>query len=139
MQFCISVTLAKRNQQCYVKKKHSRDASCETQAFGFTCLGFFYSQQEFLKKTRVKNKVLTSHTIKGYNILYDSPGTNNGQSPFDINHSRLEQWELVFEVLSFYFFLLIELVPQQCTTENNELLISMYKVNRNGDNLSDTI
>lgn len=49
-----------------------------------------------MKKMPMKNKVLTSQTIKGYNTLYDSPGTNNGQSPFDINHSRLEQWELVF-------------------------------------------
>lgn len=57
----------------------------------------------------MKNKVLTSHTIKGYNVLYGSPETNNGRSPFDINHSRLEQWELVFEVLSFISFYLLSL------------------------------
>lgn len=57
----------------------------------------------------MKNKVLTSHTIKGYNVLYGSPETNNGLSPFDINHSRLEQWELVFEVLSSISFYLLSL------------------------------
>lgn len=62
-----------------------------------------------MKKTRVKNKVLTSHTIKGHNILYDCPGRNNEQSPFDINHSRLEQWKLVFEVLNFISFHLLSL------------------------------
>lgn len=51
MEFCISVAFAKRNQQCYVKKKqYSVDASCGTQAFGFTCLVFFSTEGIYEEK-----------------------------------------------------------------------------------------
>lgn len=44
-----------------------------------------------------------------------------------------------FEVLSFIFFYLLSLSHNNAVQKNDKLLISMCKVNRNGDNLSDII
>lgn len=100
-----------------------------------------FHSRSLWRETQVKNKVLTSHTIKGYNVLYDSPETTSGWNPFAINPSRLGVavgWA-GFWSIEFYFFLLIEHIPQQCSIENDKLLISIYKWNRKGDNLSDSI
>lgn len=76
--------------------------------FSFTA-GFYEN------KHKQKNKVLTSHAIKGYNVLYVSPETNSGWSPFELAGWR--RGEGGREVLKYWILFLFTYWAYSTTTQ----------------------